>query len=266
MSDNKHYYYLKFKENYFDQDHIKVIESMQNGHTYSLILIKLYLKSLKFDGQLKINERIPYHKNNVQMLAGVLNHDSDHVMKAINLASSLGIIDIFDTGEMFMVDIHNFIGKSSTEADRKRAYRTKLEEKKKEKLIECDMGHLSGRSSPEIEIELELDIDIEKKKNSCHFDNSAEIQELFKGWIKSGCLVKHNKDVVKKRIEKKHVDIVNAEGIDRMKEAILNYYKIMSDKDSYKEFYTHVYDFWEFILKKYSKYTNDKNPLERYLA
>jgi len=32
MSDNKKYYYLKFKEHYFDQDHVKVIESMQNGH------------------------------------------------------------------------------------------------------------------------------------------------------------------------------------------------------------------------------------------
>jgi len=31
MSDNKKYYYLKLKDNYFDQDHIKVIEAREKN-------------------------------------------------------------------------------------------------------------------------------------------------------------------------------------------------------------------------------------------
>ena len=51
MSDNRKYYYLKLKENYFDEDAIVLLESMQDGILYSNILLKLYLKSLKNGGR-----------------------------------------------------------------------------------------------------------------------------------------------------------------------------------------------------------------------
>ncbi len=35
MSDNRKYYYLKLKENYFDDDSIVLLESMQDGVLYS---------------------------------------------------------------------------------------------------------------------------------------------------------------------------------------------------------------------------------------
>ena len=38
MSDNRKYYYLKLKENYFDDDSIVLLESMQDGVLYSNIL------------------------------------------------------------------------------------------------------------------------------------------------------------------------------------------------------------------------------------
>ena len=40
MSDNRKYYYLKLKENYFDDDSIVLLESMQDGVLYSNILLK----------------------------------------------------------------------------------------------------------------------------------------------------------------------------------------------------------------------------------
>ena len=37
MADNRKYYYLKLKENYFDEDAIVLLESMQDGILYSNI-------------------------------------------------------------------------------------------------------------------------------------------------------------------------------------------------------------------------------------
>ncbi len=51
MADNRKYYYLKLKENYFDEDAVVLLESMQDGIVYSNILLKLYLKSLKNGGK-----------------------------------------------------------------------------------------------------------------------------------------------------------------------------------------------------------------------
>ena len=59
MSDNRKYYYLKLKENYFDDDSIVLLESMQDGVLYSNILLKLYLKSLKHGGRLQLDEDMP---------------------------------------------------------------------------------------------------------------------------------------------------------------------------------------------------------------
>lgn len=52
MADNRKYYYLKLKEDFFDTDEMKILESMKDGYLYSNILLKLYLKSLSNSGRL----------------------------------------------------------------------------------------------------------------------------------------------------------------------------------------------------------------------
>ena len=170
MSDNQKYYYLKFKSNYFEQDHIKVIESMKNGYEYSLIILKLYLKSLKWDGRLMINERIPYMSDKIELLTGVLGHDPANVMHTINLSKELGVIDIIESGEMFMSDIQSFIGKSSTEADRIRKYREKLDNFQ----VTDDMYKCTPELELELELEKEIDIELHAPQAEAHFPLSLK--------------------------------------------------------------------------------------------
>ena len=79
MSDNRKYYYLKLKENYFDDDSIVLLESMQDGVLYSNILLKLYLKSLKHGGRLQLYEDIPY---TAQMIATITRQQIGTVERA----------------------------------------------------------------------------------------------------------------------------------------------------------------------------------------
>ena len=120
MSDNKKYYYLKLKEDFFDSPEIKVLESMPNGYKYSNLLLKLYLKALKFDGALRLNEHKPY---NVEMISAAVGMDIDTVRVAFDLFEKLKLVEILNDGTIYMLEIQNFIGKSTTEADRKRNYR-----------------------------------------------------------------------------------------------------------------------------------------------
>ena len=41
MADNRKYYYLKLKENFFDSDSIVLLEDMKDGILYSNILFQL---------------------------------------------------------------------------------------------------------------------------------------------------------------------------------------------------------------------------------
>ena len=165
MSDNKKYYYLRLKDNFFDSDELKILESMKDGYLYSNILLKLYLRSLKNDGKLVVNERIPY---NAEMLASVTGHQVGTIKQALSMFKELGLIEVLENGAIYMLDIQNFIGKGSTEADRQRLYDRRIsEERKQNKLTQSrNLEEICKKSTPEIEIELEKDIEIEKDINS----------------------------------------------------------------------------------------------------
>ena len=176
MSDNKKYYYLKLKDNFFDSDQMIVLESMPDGYKYSNILLKLYLRSLKNDGKLMFNDRIPY---NSTILSQVTRHSVGDVEKAVNIFTELGLIEILENGAIYMLDIQNFIGESSTEGDRKRAYRRKIDQEKSMLLNEGQMSDKCPDVYPpekeiEKELEKELDIDKEIDSNDNHSDKPNE--------------------------------------------------------------------------------------------
>lgn len=165
MADDKKYYYLKLTDDFFDSDEMIILESMTDGYIYSNILLKLYLRSLKNEGKLMFNDRIPF---NSEMLSQVTRHNVGNIEKAMKIFQEIGLVDVLDTGAIYMLDIQNFIGKSSTEADRKREYRARIiSEKGKGNINLLNTGHLSDKcpdkSPPEIEREKETELEIENK-------------------------------------------------------------------------------------------------------
>lgn len=196
MSDNKKYYYLRLKDNFFDSDELKILESMKDGYLYSNILLKLYLRSLKNDGKLVVNDRIPY---NAEMLASVTGHQVGTIKQALSMFKELGLIEILENGAIYMLDIQNFIGKGSTEADRQRLYDRRIsEERKQKKLTQSrNLEEILEKSTPEIEIELELekDIEIEKEIHSSAKSTTTKRKRFEKpsiSDIKQYCMERNN--------------------------------------------------------------------------
>ena len=124
VAETKKYFYMRLKENFYDSDAMICLESMENGYAMSNLLMKMYCRSLKGAGRLAVSERIPYSP---EMLSKVTRIDLDIVTKALPTFQKLGLIEILDTGAIFMLDIQNYIGQSSSEADRKREYRDRIE-------------------------------------------------------------------------------------------------------------------------------------------
>ena len=159
MADNQKYYYMRLKEGFFDEDAMKIIEALPDGYLYSNILMKLYLKSLKYNGKLMFNDRIPYSP---EVLATITRHQVGTIEKALKLFKEMDLIEILDNGAIYMLDIQNLIGKSSTEADRKKEYRARIEAEKAKLLT---IGQMSGQCPPKIDIEIEKEIELETETN-----------------------------------------------------------------------------------------------------
>ena len=179
MSDSKKYYYMRLKENFFDSDEMLVLESTPDGYLYSNILLKLYLRSLKNNGFLLLNNCIPL---NAQMIATITNHSVGVVEKALIIYQQLGLIDVLDNGLIYMSNIELMIGESSTEADRKRAVRKGIAQGKIPiNIRNTQDGHLSDIHPPEIDIDIEKEIDIREKKPPQRFKKPTldELQEYI---------------------------------------------------------------------------------------
>ena len=127
MADNKKYYYLKLKEGFFDTEDMKLLQAMKDGYMYSDILLKLYLQSLRQEGRLMYRGIVPYTPD---MVATITNHQVGTVERAMKILEQMGFIEILDNGAIYMLDIQNFIGQSSNEADRIRSYRKTINAEK----------------------------------------------------------------------------------------------------------------------------------------
>lgn len=134
MGDEKRYYWLKLAEDFYDDDTIQWIEEQENGVAYVNFYLKLLLKSLKDDGYLirVVGKRlIPY---DVKSLAKLTNTDPDTVRVAMELFKQVGLVELLDSGEIYMAQIDEMIGSETQAAKRMRKLRAKqsLESSKNE--------------------------------------------------------------------------------------------------------------------------------------
>jgi predicted phage replisome organizer len=143
--DNK-LYWLILKDDFFEDDAIKIFERMDNGYRYCNFYLKLCLKSLKSAGILilKCGEvSIPYDD---VMLSQLTNVDLDTVKSAMVVLIKLGLIKVLENRELYMSRVENMIGKQSIGAFKKQQQRLVKSENDRKML---EGGQMSSISPPE---------------------------------------------------------------------------------------------------------------------
>ena len=157
MSDKK-YYWIKLKEDFFEEDVISWIEEQEKGVYYSNFYLKLCLKAMNSEGRLirKVGEMlIPYDVKTLSKITGV---DQDTVIVAMELLKRTGLIEILENGEIYLTQLKNMIGSESKWAEKKRLQRAKGQS-------EDNVPLLSGQCPTEKEKEKEKDKDKDKYKD-----------------------------------------------------------------------------------------------------
>lgn len=199
----KKYYWLKLKEDFFEDDTIEWIEEQPNGEKYSLFYLKLCLKSLKTDGVLirNVGEMlIPY---DVKKLAEITKTDVDTVRVAMEIFKNIGLIQILENGEIYMAQLKNMVGSETSKAQLMRNKRARdkqkaLEEPKKEG------GNNVTEALPnrytEIEKEKEKDIEKEKELTDRQRERVELLRELFAGWSVSDYQIFYISTLINDRI------------------------------------------------------------------
>lgn len=116
-NDNKRYYWLKLKKDFFQQHQVRVLKSLPNGRLYALIYLELLAESCSHNGELRYSQMLPY---DIITLSAVIDEDKDNVEKAIETLISLELIEMLDDGTIFMREIEKLIGSETGQTKRKR--------------------------------------------------------------------------------------------------------------------------------------------------
>lgn len=153
---SKKYYWLKLMDNFFDLDHIKIIEGMENGKEYIVFLFKLMLKSVKNGGYLRVTDKIPY---NEKILSQATGTNIDIVRSAIQVFMEFDLIEIMADDTIYMNCIESLIGKETDVARRVRKHREKKE------LLQCNTNETKCNTELEIE-KKRIEIDKRKEDNA----------------------------------------------------------------------------------------------------
>lgn len=172
MSDKqkKRYYWLKLKENFFEEDTIEWLEEQPNGKEYYLIYLKLCLKSLKTDGVLVRNVGsmlIPY---DAETLARVTNSTVDTVKVAMDLFKKIGLIQLLDTGEIYINQLNELVGSETEAAKQKRLQRSKVDNVPKLS-SECPENVAQSIELEYRDKSIEKDNKEEPKKSPCKYSD-----------------------------------------------------------------------------------------------
>ena len=99
MNENKRYYYLKLKENFYHSETMVILESMQDGLLYSNLLLKMYLMSLKSNGILMMTDQLSHTP---QTIATYTHHRIGTVERALKIFLEFGLVEILTYGAFYM--------------------------------------------------------------------------------------------------------------------------------------------------------------------
>lgn len=125
MAKDKKYYWLKLKEDFFEEDTISWIEEQENGKEYCLFYLKLCLKSLKTNGTLIRNVGTMLVPYDVKQLGKITNTDIDTVRVAMELFKNIGLVEILENGEIYLTQLENMVGSETSKAQLMRNKRAK---------------------------------------------------------------------------------------------------------------------------------------------
>ena len=150
MSDNKKYYWLRLKEDFFNEKQVKYLRSLPDGDKLVIVYLKMQLKSLKTEGFIKYDRILPSCS---EELAIVLDEDVNIVKLAVNALIQAKAVEELDDGSLYIIAMQDLIGKEGESAERVRKFR----QKQKTLLLQCNDE--VTKCNTEIEIEKEIKID-----------------------------------------------------------------------------------------------------------
>ena len=120
MSINEKYYWLKLKDDFFNNKEIKKLRRIAGGDTYIIIYLKMQLLSIKQGGIIKFDQT---EENLGEQLSLEIDEGVDNIMMVLSFMKSNNLIEDLTGNEYMLTKVPRLIGKETDAAERMRNMR-----------------------------------------------------------------------------------------------------------------------------------------------
>lgn len=151
MAERKKFYWLKLKDDFFNQKEIKKLRRIAGGDTYTIIYLKMQLLSLKNEGKLMFEG---VEDDFIQELSLELDEEVENIRLTYMYLKSHNMIEEVTSEIYILPKALECIGKESDSAERVRRFR---ENHNMGKTLQSNAQVTNSNTEIEIEIDKEID-------------------------------------------------------------------------------------------------------------
>ena len=179
MAEPKRYFWLKLHKDFFQRKEIKRLRKIAGGDTYTIIYLKMLLRSIMSEGKLYFDG---LEEDFAAEVALDLDESEENVQITITYLLNSGLLEMRSDDEYYLPDTKNSTGCETAVAARVRRHR------EKQKALQCNtdvtqVKHLcNGEIEKEIEKEKdkdkEIDIEIEHRDRDITISTTRENKEI----------------------------------------------------------------------------------------
>lgn len=171
----KKYYWLKLKEDFFEEKQIKYLRSLPDGDKLVIAYLKMQLKSLKTEGFIKYDRVLP---SNIEELSMILDEEVNIVTLMVKALQQVKAVEVLDDGSFYMIAMQDLIGQEGSSAERVRRFRAKKKEEE-QKALPGNTNVTKCNTEIDIDIDKDIDKDIYLSNNNKEEPKSNFCKQIY---------------------------------------------------------------------------------------
>lgn len=155
MSEPKRYFWLKLHKDFFQRKEIKRLRKIAGGDTYTIIYLKMLLRSIMSDGKLYFDG---LEDDFASELALDLDEKEENVQITIQYLLKSGLLEMCSDEEYYLPDTKDSTGCETAAASRMRRCRAKKEQLERNnvtQMLQSGYGEIEKEKEKEINKEID---------------------------------------------------------------------------------------------------------------
>ena len=155
LKENKRYYWLQLKEDFFTSKEMKLLRRLPGGNEHTIIYLKIMLASLQDGGKIYFENLGHDLAEEISLL---IDEDIEAVRMTLLFLTNKQLLTTNDKFEFQLEQVPELIGSETASTRRSRKYRDM------QKALQCNTNATERNGDIDIDIDIDIELDVDDKK------------------------------------------------------------------------------------------------------